>query len=423
MIPPHSTTTIEREARFLVREAAVHETIARLRFLNGFCVVSRRRERQRNTYVDTEDLRLTKRRAILKVREIGHRVEVIFKQSLGYRNGIAERLEVATSIRPTQLREVFSNQLDIAPLRRVQAIVGVRPITQICTVWTDRSRLLLAHNAERVEVDVDRVAVREGQRIRASRLEVEVENVNASTAVFTRVLTALRGRFGASLRPLRVSKYEFGLQQSNRRLAKAVADLVIIVGLVLSAVSVSAGSIETAFLEQPWPRQWVHEYEVGKYAVRWRQKAKAEEGIFAGASFAAEATLQRTWALATDYTDLGTMTPGVERVRWLERTPTRQVIQISVKVLWKTLQLTFEIEQDPPKAVRFRLLNPELGEYRGVCLMQQEGTTTRVDLATWLKPAIPVSGGLVLWVERIVLLRGIRNFLETCERAPTTPAA
>ncbi len=423
MIPPRSTTTVEREARFLVREAAIHETIARLRSLNGFRVVSRRRERQRNTYFDTKDLRLTRRRAILKVREIGHRVEVIFKQSLGSRNGIAERLEVSTSIRPTQLRDVFSRQLGIEPLRRAQAIVGAHPMTRVCTVLTDRSRLLLAHNAERVEVDVDRVAVRAGQRIRAKRLEVEVENVNASTAVFARVLTALRGRFGASLRPLHVSKYEFGLQQSNRRLAKVVAGLVIIIGLVLSATSVSAGSIETAFLEQPWPKQWVHEYEVGKYAVRWRQKAKAGEGIFAGASFVAAADLQRTWALATDYTDLGTMTPGVERVRWLERTPTRQVIQIDVQVLWKTLQLTFEVEQDPPKAVRFRLLNPEVGEYRGVCLMQQEGTKTRVDLATWLKPAFSVPGGLVLWVERVVLLRGIRKFLETCEHASSAPTA
>jgi len=182
------------------------------------------------------------------------------------------------------------------------------------------------------------------------------------------------------------------------------------------APAVWAGSIETEFLEQPWPRQMVREYEVGKWPVRWRQKASVTEGIFAGASFNTTTPLEQTWELATDYTDLGSMTPGVTAVRMIEQTPTRQVIQIDIKVLWKTLRLRFEIEQERPDAVRFRLVNPELGEYRGVCLMRQEPNHTQVELATWLKPAVRLPSGLILSVERIVLLRGIRNFLETCEQ-------
>jgi len=199
--------------------------------------------------------------------------------------------------------------------------------------------------------------------------------------------------------------------------------VVLVAWLVSGSVIWAAGSIDTRFLEQPWPNQWVKEYEVDKYVVRWRQKASKREGIFAGVRFMAPTQLNTTWSLATDYTDLGQMTPGVSAVRFLEDSPTRQVIQIDVKVLWKTLVLTFEVEREPPHAVRFRLVNEQVGEYRGVCLMQPEGEQTAVELATWLKPAVRVPGGLILWVERVVLLHGIRNFLETCEHSASTPSA
>ncbi|MBI3087698.1 MAG: hypothetical protein HYY91_02250 [Candidatus Omnitrophica bacterium] len=190
--------------------------------------------------------------------------------------------------------------------------------------------------------------------------------------------------------------------------------LWFVCGLWLTSFA-SAGSIDTAFLERDWPKQYVHEYEVGKYPVRWRQKAGKTEGIFAGALFLAPSGLQRTWELATDYTDLGTKTPGVTAVRFLENTETRQVIEIDAKVLWKTLTLRFEVERDPPRAIRFRLLNEAVGEYRGMCLMREEDGQTRVGLATWLQPAVRVPPRLILWAERVVILKGVRNFLKTCE--------
>ncbi len=194
--------------------------------------------------------------------------------------------------------------------------------------------------------------------------------------------------------------------------------------VLCSTATVCAASIDTAVLEQSWPKQWVHEYEVGKYAVRWRQRASADDGISSGASFTAPSALERTWALANDYHDLGTITPGVSSVRVLEQTATRQVLQIDIKVLWKTLRLVFEIEQDPPRATRFRLTNEVLGEYRGVCLFTPEGGGTRVELATRLQPAVRIPAGLVLSIERMVMLRSIREFLETCEhREPAAQAA
>ncbi len=191
--------------------------------------------------------------------------------------------------------------------------------------------------------------------------------------------------------------------------------VVCIIG-VAAATSVSA-AIDTHLLEQAWPRQWVHTYEVRKYAVQWRERASATEGIFAGASFTAPTPLEQTWHVANDYQGLGPVTPGVSAVRILEHTATREVIQIDIKILWKTLTLTFEIEQDSPHATRFSLRHEAIGDYRGVCLLHPQGQQTAVELATWFHPAVRVPVRLVLSVERIVMLHGIRDFLGVCERA------
>jgi hypothetical protein len=218
----------------------------------------------------------------------------------------------------------------------------------------------------------------------------------------------------------------------------------ILAGLFLGASPAAAGTIDTAVLEHPWPRSWVRELELGRYPVRWRQAASRTEGIFAGVRCEAPLPQRQVWELATEYQDLGAMTPGITAVRYLEQSPTRQVIQVDVTVLWKNLRLTFEVEQEPPDVIRFQLVNEAVGTYRGLCRFAprrhagstsglsgtgsserkpaSEGKTagrssesTEVELATWLQPARPVPAGLILLVERIVLLQGVREFLETCE--------
>lgn len=181
-----------------------------------------------------------------------------------------------------------------------------------------------------------------------------------------------------------------------------------------------AGSIDTAFLERRWPHQHEREFEVHKYPVRWRQLLTKREGIFTGAAFFSPSPVQRTWDLATDFTDLGRMTPGVSAVRFLEQTPTRQVVEADVKVLWKDLTLRFEIEQDPPRAIRFRLVNDFIGEYRGVGLFRASGEGTAVEVSTWVQPAVKISPGLIVFAERVVMMKGIRNFLKTCELPPAS---
>lgn len=199
---------------------------------------------------------------------------------------------------------------------------------------------------------------------------------------------------------------------------------VLLASLMLLGSSSSvawAGSIDTTLLEQRWPKQREREFEVYKYPVRWRQRVSKTEGIFAGAKFLSPSPLQRTWDLATDYADVGRMTPGVSSVRFVEHTPTRQVVEVDVKVLWKDLTLTFEVEQDPPRAIRFRLVNDFIGEYRGVGLFHPEGEGTAVQVVTWIRPSVKLSPGLIIWAERVVMMKGIRKFLETCE-PPATPS-
>ncbi len=198
------------------------------------------------------------------------------------------------------------------------------------------------------------------------------------------------------------------------------------------AVSSRAGStIETDFLERPWPKQWVRNLEVGRDEVRWRQRASRKGGIFAGVRFTAPLPREQVWELANDYSDIGKTTPGVTAVRFLKQDSNHQVIQIDVKVLWKTLRLNFEVEQDPPKIVRFRLRNQALGEYRGVCVFEDPSNSagpgqpkaTTVELSTWLKPNRPIPMGLLLVVERMTFLQGVKSFLETCETHPTATAS
>lgn len=210
-----ATSIVEREARFLVDDPAVHRAAARLASLGGFAVVRRRRERQRNTYLDTEDLRLRRGRAVLKLREARRSIEVTFKQSLGYRAGVASRRELTQRIPSSKKRSALRGTLAIDPIRRARDYAGAHALRPLFTLLTDRRTLILAEGRGRVELDVDRVTFRRAGRVIAKRLEIEVENLTASPAVFRKAIAALRRRFGARLRLSPVTKFEYGLRVSR----------------------------------------------------------------------------------------------------------------------------------------------------------------------------------------------------------------
>lgn len=194
--------------------------------------------------------------------------------------------------------------------------------------------------------------------------------------------------------------------------------------LLALAGTVSAGTIDAAFLKPPWPKQAVRELEVGRYPVRWRHRVSRKDGLFTAVRFEAPLGRQAVWERANDYSDVGRMTPGVTAVRFLEQSPTRQVIQLDVKILWKTLQLTFEVEQEPPREIRFRWADEAFGEIRGLCVFDDSplpptgvgpSGKTAIELAIWFKPSRAVPLGLLLVVERIALLQATKSFLESCE--------
>ena len=194
--------------------------------------------------------------------------------------------------------------------------------------------------------------------------------------------------------------------------------------LVVAAPAAWA-AIDTGFIEQPWPRERAREIEAGKYPVRWRERGSKQDGIFAGVRFTAPLDRAAVWKLSSDYRQVGRTTPGVTAVRFLEESETRQIIEVDAKVLWKTLTLRFEVEQDPPKAMRFRLAHAIIGEYRGVCTFTDDADATgrratRVDLSTWVQPARRVPIGLILVAERMMFLSAAEEFLATCARQART---
>ena len=197
-------------------------------------------------------------------------------------------------------------------------------------------------------------------------------------------------------------------------------------------VAAEKGKIETGFLEQPWKRQRTRSLEVGRWPVVWRERAAKKEGIFAGLTFVAPVDRKHAWDLSSGYDDLGKKTPGIKSIKIIEESPNRQVVQAEVEVLWRILVLNFEVEQEPMEVMRFRLSNPEIGEYIGVCRFTDAEIAangkspstagTALELSTWFKPARPVPAGLILMAQRIVMLRGARTFLESCARRSSRQA-
>lgn len=225
----NNTTAVEREARFLVSEPSIHRAAARLTGLGPFRVIRRHHERQRNTYFDTDDMRLWQAKSVLKLRETASAREVTFKKALAYRGGVASRLEITSRLRPAQREWMSRGGVAIEPMRRVRRLIGARGLRKLFTIDTDRTTLILAYRrpaslklrgglsearrakeGQRVELDVDRVAVRHRRRSVARRLEIEVENLSATPAVFRAAIEALRRRYRHDLRLSGVSKFEFG---------------------------------------------------------------------------------------------------------------------------------------------------------------------------------------------------------------------
>lgn len=192
--------------------------------------------------------------------------------------------------------------------------------------------------------------------------------------------------------------------------------LVAFLGLGFSDVCAEGDRIDTHFIEQPWRSERSHLTEVGRDEVLWRS-ALTKEAVFCGVKFEAPAPIDVVWSEMSKYSDLETMSPGVESVKVLVEEENYLELEIRIKVLWRHLVLNFQLEREPQHYTRFCLMNPELGEYRGVMATQPVDGNPRftdVALSTWLKPAVPVSMRLLLVAERMVILGSVEKFNETC---------
>jgi hypothetical protein len=64
---------------------------------------------------------------------------------------------------------------------------------------------------------------------------------------------------------------------------------------------------------------------------------------------------QTAWTKANAYQDVGKITPGVTAVRYTEKTETRQVIELDVKILWKKLHRSHrQVRQQVRVPLQFR---------------------------------------------------------------------
>lgn len=171
------------------------------------------------------------------------------------------------------------------------------------------------------------------------------------------------------------------------------------------------------YLARPWPRERARHIEVGRTDVVWREATLKHRQILAGADFTVPSDVATTWSALTDYRALGPLTPGVTRVELLEETPTRRLVQVTIalRTLFgtRTLQLRYAIDQEPPRWVTFRLLENPFVDYRGRVELTAADGGTRLALATALHPRVAIPSWLLLWVERHVVLGGIRTWLTT----------
>ena len=208
----------ETEAKFLVESPSLLRKINSLDCLGSFRLIRRQSERQQNIYWDTQDLRLRRARAALKMRWVGSRTEVTFKREIAYRNGISDRVEITVQVPLGQRSRIFksSRLIDparpIEPVRLARKIAGSLSLQKVLTLRTFRRKLLFACGGQRIELDLDRVVVQRAGKPVATHQEVELENLSASEGLFREALGALRRRFGGGLRSSRIPKYEMGLR-------------------------------------------------------------------------------------------------------------------------------------------------------------------------------------------------------------------
>ncbi len=161
-----------------------------------------------DTYVDTEDWRVSHSGYVLRVRHAGALGEVTLKDTASATAGLRKRVEITEAL-PEHGIETLGTEGPVG--KRVHALAGVRPLRPVLEVRTTRQPYDLLVGGETVaEVALDETAISAGNGQRPTRLcRVEVEVVPRWAEALAPFVEQLRGSCG--LQPATLSKFEAGL--------------------------------------------------------------------------------------------------------------------------------------------------------------------------------------------------------------------
>ncbi len=197
---------------------------------------------------------------------------------------------------------------------------------------------------------------------------------------------------------------------------------------VCLVVTPAFGSIQTGDLTHKWVEYSERTYEVRRYDVDWRWRVSSDEKIHTGLSFTLPFPRQLLWNQSLKYSLIGEKTRGVKKIEVLYQDAHREIVQVTLKVLWKTATLKIEFERNEPREIRFQIDHSKFGHFRGVVEFKEVPRAgdhlqkaTEGELTAVFQPAYDLPSGIVLMVQRMVLLRGLRAYFELCEDAYEGP--
>jgi uncharacterized protein YjbK len=158
---------------------------------------------QENIYLDTADLGLARRLAMLRIRVAGQDARLTLKRGTEVEAGYFRSIEVEAALRAEVLAGILADpptvwRLDLPPVREARSLIGEVPLAVIGKLRNERS----AFRAEGFRVEVDRMVFPDG----SEEYEVEMETAEPDRA--RRWLGGELARLGVRAEPGRETKFE-----------------------------------------------------------------------------------------------------------------------------------------------------------------------------------------------------------------------
>jgi inorganic triphosphatase YgiF len=208
---------IEYEAKFTVTDPDVFRRIASLREIASCAAKDRGIQRHRDTYFDTDDLRLLRSKIVFRLREKATGAMLAFKaQAPGGGGGeFFRRMEIEAPAKITAADIASGNLPDLPPSRELLKRLGPVRLSPALTVDNRRRTIVLSRNGvPRFELALDEVTFT-GPRGKASVREIEVESMGWGDEGLAEVGNWLAEKF--ELACSGPSKYILGMELVGKR--------------------------------------------------------------------------------------------------------------------------------------------------------------------------------------------------------------